>query len=37
VALCEAFEEGRISAGDMVAMCAFGAGLAWAAAVWEWN
>jgi 3-oxoacyl-[acyl-carrier-protein] synthase-3 len=37
VALCEAFEEGRISQGDVVAMCAFGAGLCWAAAVWEWN
>ena len=37
VALCEAFEEGRITAGDIVAMCAFGAGLSWAAAVWEWN
>jgi 3-oxoacyl-[acyl-carrier-protein] synthase-3 len=37
VALCEAFEEGRIALGDFVAMCAFGAGLAWAAAVWEWN
>ena len=37
VALCEAFEEGRIAMGDIVAMCAFGAGLAWAAAVWEWN
>ena len=37
VALCEAFEEGRITTGDIVAMCAFGAGLSWAAAVWEWN
>jgi len=37
VALCEAFEEGRIKDGDVVAMCAFGAGLAWAAAIWEWN
>ncbi|MGE3267907.1 MAG: beta-ketoacyl-ACP synthase III [Chloroflexota bacterium] len=37
VALCEAFEEGRITSGDIVAMCAFGAGLCWAAAVWEWN
>ena len=37
VALCEALEEGRISQGDIVAMCAFGAGLSWAAAVWEWN
>jgi len=37
VALCEAEEQGRIADGDIVAMCAFGAGLAWAAAVWEWN
>jgi 3-oxoacyl-[acyl-carrier-protein] synthase-3 len=37
VALCEALEQGRVSTGDIVAMCAFGAGLAWAAAVWEWN
>jgi 3-oxoacyl-[acyl-carrier-protein] synthase-3 len=37
VALCEALEEGRIADGDIVAMCAFGAGLAWAAAIWEWN
>jgi 3-oxoacyl-[acyl-carrier-protein] synthase-3 len=37
VALCEALEQGRIQDGDIVAMCAFGAGLAWAAAIWEWN
>ncbi|MFN8632529.1 MAG: beta-ketoacyl-ACP synthase III [Chloroflexota bacterium] len=37
VALCEAFEQGRIHERDIVAMCAFGAGLCWAAAVWEWN
>lgn len=37
VALCEALEEGRIKERDIVAMCAFGAGLCWAAAVWEWN
>ena len=37
VAVCEAFEQGRIKPGDIVAMCAFGAGLCWAAAVWEWN
>jgi 3-oxoacyl-[acyl-carrier-protein] synthase-3 len=37
VALCEAMEQGRIKDGDIVAMCAFGAGLAWAAAIWEWN
>jgi 3-oxoacyl-[acyl-carrier-protein] synthase-3 len=37
VALCEALEQGRVSDGDFVAMCAFGAGLSWAAAVWQWN
>jgi 3-oxoacyl-[acyl-carrier-protein] synthase-3 len=37
VALCEAREQARIADGDIVAMCAFGAGLSWAAAVWEWN
>jgi 3-oxoacyl-[acyl-carrier-protein] synthase-3 len=37
VALCEALEQGRVHDGDIVVMCAFGAGLAWAAAVWEWN
>jgi 3-oxoacyl-[acyl-carrier-protein] synthase III len=37
VALCEALEQARIQDGDIVAMCAFGAGLAWAAAIWEWN
>jgi len=30
-------EQGRIQDGDIVAMCAFGAGLAWAAAIWQWN
>jgi 3-oxoacyl-[acyl-carrier-protein] synthase-3 len=37
VALCEALEQGRINDGDIVAMCAFGAGLSWAAAIWQWN
>ncbi len=37
VALCEALEQDRIAEGDLVAMCAFGAGLCWAAAIWEWN
>ncbi|MCC6178490.1 MAG: ketoacyl-ACP synthase III [Chloroflexi bacterium] len=37
VALCEALEQGRIAEGDVVAMCAFGAGLAWAATIWQWN
>lgn len=37
VALCEALEQGRISEGDIVATCAFGAGLCWASAIWRWN
>jgi 3-oxoacyl-[acyl-carrier-protein] synthase-3 len=37
VALCEALEQGRVSDGDFIAMCAFGAGLSWAASVWLWN
>ncbi len=33
LALCEAFDQGRIKAGDTLAMVAFGAGLTWAAAI----
>ena len=33
LALCEAFDQGRIKAGDTLAMVAFGAGLTWASAV----
>lgn len=33
LALVEAIEEGRLKDGDVVAMCAFGAGLTWASAV----
>ncbi len=36
IALVEALEEGRIQAGDKVAMISFGAGLTWASAVWQW-
>jgi 3-oxoacyl-[acyl-carrier-protein] synthase-3 len=35
LALVEAIEEGRIKDGDVVAMCAFGAGLTWATAVMQ--
>lgn len=35
LALCEAFEEGRIQPGDTLALVAFGAGLTWAAAIVE--
>lgn len=33
IALCEAYEQGRLKRGDTVAMVAFGAGLSWAAAI----
>lgn len=33
LALVEAAEEGRVKDGDLVALCAFGAGLTWASAV----
>jgi len=33
LALCEAFDEGRLKPGDTVAMVAFGAGLTWASAI----
>lgn len=37
VALCEAWEEGRLHAGDRLVFVAFGGGLAWGAAVVEWS
>jgi hypothetical protein len=33
VALCEAYEQGRIQDGDNVLLLSFGAGLSWAASV----
>jgi 3-oxoacyl-[acyl-carrier-protein] synthase-3 len=33
LAMVEAIEEGKLKDGDMVAMCAFGAGLTWASVV----
>jgi 3-oxoacyl-[acyl-carrier-protein] synthase-3 len=35
LAMVEAIEEGRLKEGDLVAMCAFGAGLTWASAVMQ--
>ncbi len=35
MALCEAFDEGRIKPGDTLAMVAFGAGLTWASAIFK--
>ena len=37
VALCEAWEEGRLTPGDNLLFVAFGAGLAWGASVVEWT
>ncbi|HEY8477015.1 MAG TPA: beta-ketoacyl-ACP synthase III [Chloroflexota bacterium] len=37
VALCEALEDGRVRSGSRLAMVGFGAGLTWAAAVWQWH
>jgi 3-oxoacyl-[acyl-carrier-protein] synthase-3 len=37
VALCEAWEEGRLNAGDQLLLVAFGGGLVWGASVVEWT
>jgi 3-oxoacyl-[acyl-carrier-protein] synthase-3 len=37
VALTEAMAEHELKSGNHLAMVAFGAGLCWGAAVWEWN
>jgi 3-oxoacyl-[acyl-carrier-protein] synthase-3 len=37
MALCEALAEGRVKPGSVLAVCAFGAGLAWAAAAVRWG
>ncbi|NOX63783.1 MAG: ketoacyl-ACP synthase III [Chloroflexi bacterium] len=37
LALCEALAEGRIEPGDRIVMVAFGAGLTYAACVWQWQ
>jgi 3-oxoacyl-[acyl-carrier-protein] synthase-3 len=37
VALCEAVEQGRLKAGDLVVLVAFGSGLSWAATVLRWQ
>jgi 3-oxoacyl-[acyl-carrier-protein] synthase-3 len=36
LALCAAMDEGRLSAGDLVLMVGFGAGMTWASALLEW-
>ena len=37
IALAEALDEGRIQPGDRTVMVAFGAGLTYAACLWEWQ
>ncbi len=36
IALCEAWEEGKIKAGDLVCLAAFGSGFTWASALIRW-
>jgi 3-oxoacyl-[acyl-carrier-protein] synthase-3 len=36
IALCEAWEEGRIKNGDLVCLAAFGSGFTWASALLHW-
>jgi 3-oxoacyl-[acyl-carrier-protein] synthase-3 len=36
IALCEAYEQGRIKEGDLVCMAAFGSGFTWASALLRW-
>jgi 3-oxoacyl-[acyl-carrier-protein] synthase-3 len=37
LALCEAWEEGKLKGGDKLVVVAFGGGLAWGASVIEWT
>ena len=36
IALCEAWEEGKIKKGDLVCLAAFGAGFTWGSALLKW-
>lgn len=36
IALCEAYEEGKIKKGDLVCLAAFGSGFTWASALIRW-
>lgn len=36
IALCEAWEEGKIADGDLVCLAAFGSGFTWASALMKW-
>jgi 3-oxoacyl-[acyl-carrier-protein] synthase-3 len=36
IALCEAWQEGRVKPGDLVCLAAFGSGFTWASALLRW-
>jgi 3-oxoacyl-[acyl-carrier-protein] synthase-3 len=36
IALCEAWEEGKIKKGDLICLAAFGSGFTWASALLKW-
>jgi 3-oxoacyl-[acyl-carrier-protein] synthase III len=36
IAMCEAWEEGKIKKGDLICLAAFGSGFTWASALLEW-
>jgi 3-oxoacyl-[acyl-carrier-protein] synthase-3 len=36
IALCEAWEQGKIKEGDLVCLAAFGSGFTWASALLRW-
>ena len=36
IALCEAWEQGKIKEGDLVCLAAFGSGFTWASALLKW-
>jgi 3-oxoacyl-[acyl-carrier-protein] synthase-3 len=36
LALCEAWQEGRVKKGDLVCLAAFGSGFTWASALLKW-
>ena len=36
IALCEAWQEGKIKTGDLVCLAAFGSGFTWASALIKW-
>lgn len=36
IALCEAWQEGKIQPGDLVCLAAFGSGFTWASALFKW-